>query len=398
MCECRDDFPMLKTGVTYLDSAATAFTPTPVIETIRRFYAEEYGTVHRAIYKLAAHSTERYNEAREKVADLLNARSSDEIIFTKGTTESLNLVAASLGKALIDMGDEIVISESEHHANIVPWQMLCEERGATLHVLPVDDQGAIILEAAEHLFSTKTKIVSIGHISNSLGTINPIKEIVAIAREMGALIVVDGAQAVPHMPVDVQDLDVDFYAFSGHKLYGPTGIGVLYGKRELLENLPPYQGGGDMIERVTFEETTYGQLPVRFEAGTPNIAGVLGLGSAVDYVQSLGLEEIHKHGQDLLSYATTRLAEVDGLQIIGQAPDKGPIISFVVEGCHPLDVGTLLDLENICVRTGHHCAQPTMDRFGVEATTRASFAPYNTRSDIDHLVTSLQQILPKLHC
>lgn len=392
----REDFPMLRGELVYLDTAATALKPQVVIDAVQRYYAEECGTVHRGVYELAVRNTERQHAVRQQVARFLGAPSVDEVIFTKGTTESLNLVAHCLGEAYVDMGDEVVITEVEHHANIVPWQLMCEARGASLRVLPVGDDGELILEAFENVLTHKTKIVALGHISNAIGTVHPVKQVAMLAKEVGAMVVVDGAQAAPHMKIDVQDLGVDFYAFSAHKAYGPTGIGVLWGKKEILETLPPYQGGGDMIEEVTFEETTYNSVPFRFEAGTPHIAGIHGLGAALDYIEGVGLAEIGAHETELLRHATTRIEEVPGVRIIGEAEHKAAILSFVIEGCHPLDVGTLLDQEGIAVRTGHHCAQPAMNRFGVKHTIRASFALYNTLSDVDRLIDALKKIREKL--
>ena len=397
----RKAFPMLRTKMQgypllYLDSAATALTPLPVIETIHHFYTSHYGTVHRAVYALSVENTAACDEVRHQVADFVNAGSEEEIIFTKGGTESINLVAHCLGRSSLNVGDEVIVSEIEHHANIVPWQLVCQARGAELKTIPVDDNGDLILSEFEQILSYKTKIVAVGHISNSIGTLHPVKQVVEMAHDVGAYVLIDGAQAAPHLPIDVQELGADFYTFSGHKLYGPTGIGVLYGKKELLEDLPPYQGGGDMIEQVTFEETTYNQVPLRFEAGTPNIAGILGLGAAIDYVQSLGMENIHAYGQELLKYATEKLHEVEGFHLIGSAKQKGPIISFNIDGLHPLDIGTLLDLKGIAVRTGHHCSHPTMDRFGVSATLRASFAPYNTKGEIDRFIEGLREAISTL--
>ena len=396
----RELFPMLSRQVqghplVYLDSAATALTPQPVIDALCRYYAQEYGTVHRAVYTLAMEATERYNQVRQQVARFLNATSEEEIIFTRGTTESINLIAHSFGDRFVNMGDEILVSNLAHHANIVPWQLMCEARGANLRVLPVNDRGELILDALEECLCGRTKLIALSHISNAIGTHNPIEEIVTMAHRYGAYVLVDGAQAVPHLSVDVQALDVDFYAFSGHKLYGPTGIGVLYGKRSLLEQLPPYQGGGDMIEKVTFEETTYNTIPNRFEAGTPHIAGVMGLSAAIDYVQEIGLETIHAHEMQLMEKAQA-LQEIEGLRVIGTAEKKSPIVSFTIEGVHPLDIATLLDLQGICVRSGHHCSQPTMARFGVTATTRLSFGLYNTLEEVEYFIAALKGVVAKL--
>lgn len=380
----------------YLDSAATAQKPQAVIDAIQNFYQNHYGTVHRAIYELAVHSTQEFQNIRRKVQTFLNAAKPDEIIYTRGTTESINMVAYSFGKAFVKPGDEILISEMEHHSNIVPWQILCEDRGAILKVAPMNERGELIIEEFAKLLGPKTKLVAVAHISNSLGTINPIKDIVRMAHAAGAKVLVDGAQAAPHMPIDVQDLDADFYVFSGHKVYGPTGIGILWGKAELLDQMPPYQGGGDMIETVTFPKTTYNVLPMKFEAGTPMIAEVMGLGAAIDFLSEVGLENIHKHEHGLLEYATNKIQEVPGLRIIGTASNKGAIISFDVHNVHHLDIGTMLDLRGIAVRTGHHCAQPTMRHFGITGTARASFGVYNTIEEIDHFVEALIDVIKVL--
>lgn len=395
--EYREDFPMLTQTMhgkplIYFDSAATAQKPQPVIDCINHCYTKSYGTVHRAIYELAAKSTHDYQEARLKVMRFLNAAKQEEIIFTRGTTESINLVAYSFGKAFIRPGDEIVISEIEHHSNIVPWQILCEDRKAVLRIIPVNDRGELIMEEYEKLLNEKTKLVAIGHVSNALGTLNPIKKIISLAHRAGAKVLVDGAQGAPHLPVDVQDLDVDFYVFSGHKIYGPTGIGILYGKETLLEKMPPYQGGGDMIETVTFPKTTYNVLPLKFEAGTPMITEAISLGTALDYVTGIGREAIQQWEHELLLYATELWTQIPGFKIIGTAREKGAIISFAMEGIHPLDIGTMLDLKGIAVRTGHHCAQPTMRRFNVPGTARASFGLYNTKQEVEHFAECLQEI------
>lgn len=397
----RDEFPMLKKMVhgkplVYLDTAATAQKPQVVIDRITDFYTQHYGTVHRAIYGLAVEATESYQNTREKACGFLNAKKNEEIIFTKGTTEAINLVAHSFGKAFVNPGDEVIISEIEHHSNIVPWQMMCQERGALLRVIPVNDQGELDLQDYAKLLNSKTKIVAVAHIANSIGTIHPIKQIIEMAHAVKAKVLIDGAQSAAHMAVDVQALDVDFFAFSGHKAYGPTGVGVLYGKEALLNAMPPYQGGGDMIETVTFAKTDYNALPLKFEAGTPNIAEVVGLGVALDYLMNLGMEAIAAWEHELLSYATAQLEAIPGLKIIGTAREKAAIISFVVEGFHALDLGTFLDLEGIAVRTGHHCAQPAMRRFNVPSTLRASFGFYNNRTDIDRFVQALERSLAKL--
>ncbi len=399
--EIRDDFPMLKKTMhgkplVYFDTAATAQKPIQVIDAMYDFYHDHYGTVHRAVYELSVHSTLAFQQAREKVRAFLNAAHHEEIIFTRGTTESINMIAYSFGKAFIQPGDEIIISEIEHHSNIVPWQMLCEDRGAVLKTIPVNDQGELLLDAYKALLSNKTKIVAIAHVSNVLGTIHPIKEIISLAHSCGAKVLIDGAQAAPYMPVDLQELDADFYVFSGHKVYGPTGIGILYGKRALLDAMPPSQGGGDMIETVTLEKSTYNVLPMKFEAGTPMIAEVIGLGAAIDYLNRIGLHNIQKWEQTLLAHATKELLKIDGLRIIGTAKEKGGIISFVVQGVHSLDIGTMMDLRGIAIRTGHHCAQPAMCRFGVEGTARLSFGLYNTIEEVDYFILSLKEIIALL--
>lgn len=396
----RKDFPVLATKmhdkpIVYLDSAATAQKPQVVIDAISNFYTIHYGTVHRAIYELSTYATKKYEETRQKVRNLLNAAKNEEIIFTRGTTESINMVAYSFGKAFVNPGDEIIISELEHHSNLVPWQILCEDRKATLKVIPMNDNGELDLMVFSKLLNKKTKLVAVAHISNALGTINPIKKMIAMAHEMGAKFLVDGAQSVPHLSIDVQDLDADFYVFSGHKMYGPTGIGILYGKEELLNQMPPYQGGGDMVEKVTFEKTAYNTLPLKFEAGTPMIAEVLGLGAAIDYIQAIGLGKINQYEHELLHYATEKIQKIEGVKILGNAKEKGAILTFVVDGIHSLDLATFLDLKGICVRSGHHCAQPVMHHFGVTSTLRASFSFYNTKDEIDYFISSLQESIAK---
>lgn len=380
----------------YLDSAATAQKPQKVIDAITSFYQDHYGTVHRAVYELAVFATHRYQKVREQVQRFLNASKSDEIIFTRGTTESINCIAYSFGKAFIQPKDEILISEMEHHSNIVPWQLMAEDRGAVLKVIPFDDRGVLDLDAYEKLLTSRTKIVSITHISNVLGTINPVKQMIKMAHDRGAFVLVDGAQAAPHHLVDVQDLDADFYVFSGHKTYGPTGIGVLYGKESLLNAMPPYQGGGDMIEKVTFEKTTYNVLPIKFEAGTPLIAEVIGLGSALEYLENIGREIVFEWEQELLKELTTGLQGIPGLRLIGQAPHKGGIASFVVEGIHPLDIGTMLDLKGIAIRTGHLCAQPALRAFSLESVARASIGLYTTKDDIQQFIIALKEVVKVL--
>ena len=398
---CRQDFPMLKKmmhghPLIYFDSAATGQKPQVVIDAIRDFYENHYGTVHRAVYELSTYATQEYQRVRETVRDFIHAKKAEEIIYTRGTTESINLVAYSFGKAFVKPGDEVLLTELEHHSNIVPWQLMCEDRGATIKVIPCDDRGVLDMEAYKKLLTEKTKIVAVGHVSNSLGTLNPIKKMCRMAHEAGAKVLVDGAQGAPHLPIDVQQLDADFYAFSGHKTFGPTGIGILYGKEALLDAMPPYQGGGDMIKKVTFEKTTYNDLPLKFEAGTPMIAEVIGLGAAIGYLTAIGMVNIEAWEQELLAYATEQLEKIEGLCIIGTAKEKGAIISLKIEGVHSLDLGTMLDLRGVAVRTGHHCAQPVMDRFGVPGTTRASLALYNTKEEIDRFVKALREIINQL--
>ena len=394
----RADFPVLNQTINgkplvYLDNAATSQKPQSVIDTLVKYYSTENANVHRGVHTLSQRATDDYEEARDKVKRFINADKDDEIIFVRGTTEGINLISQTYGRSCIGEGDEIIISSMEHHSNIVPWQILCQEKGATLRVIPVNDLGELLLDDYELLFTAKTKLVSIVHQSNALGTINPAKEIVDIAHGHGVPVLLDGAQAIAHMEVDVRELGCDFYAFSGHKLYGPTGIGVLYGKESILEEMPPYQAGGEMIKSVTFEETLYNVLPNKFEAGTPNIAGAIGLGAAIDYVETLGIGQIAAYESELLQYGTDRLSSIEGLKIIGTADRKGSLISFVMEGVHPHDIGTILDAEGIAIRTGHHCAQPLMDRFGVPATARASFAFYNTKEEIDVLVKGIDRVI-----
>ncbi|MBI3909525.1 MAG: cysteine desulfurase [Armatimonadetes bacterium] len=394
----REDFPILSQKVrgkplVYLDNAATSQKPQAVIEALQRYYAVENSNVHRGIHLLSEQATQAYEAARARVQRFVNAASTREIIFTRGTTESINLVAASYGRRHLQPGDEVIISWMEHHSNIVPWQMLCEEKGAILRVVPINDDGEFLLQEYEKLLNPRTRLVSVTHVSNALGTINPIGEIIAMAHRWDVPVLVDGAQAAPHLPVDVQALDCDFYAFSGHKLYGPTGIGVLYGKARLLDAMPPYQGGGDMIRSVTFEKTIYNALPYKFEAGTPNVAGAIGLGVAIEYLEQFGLENLAAYEHELLSYATPAISRIPGVRLIGTAREKTSVLSFVLDGVHPHDVGTILDREGIAIRTGHHCAQPVMDRFGVPATARASFAFYNTREEVDALVAGIHKVI-----
>ena len=394
----RANFPVLEQMINgkplvYLDNAATSQKPQSVIDALVNYYSTENANVHRGVHTLSQRATDDYEEARDKVRKFINAETDEEIIFVRGTTEGINLISQTYGRSCIGDGDEIIISSMEHHSNIVPWQILCQEKGAILRVIPVNDLGELLLDEYERLFTDKTKLVSIVHQSNALGTINPVKEIVDIAHGHGVPVLLDGAQAIAHLEVDVRGLDCDFYAFSGHKLYGPTGIGVLYGKKSLLDEMPPYQAGGEMIRSVTFEETLYNVLPNKFEAGTPNIAGAIGLGAAIDYVETLGIGKIAAYESELLKYGTGRLSSIEGLEIIGTADKKGSVISFVMEGVHPHDIGTILDAEGIAIRTGHHCAQPLMDRFGVPATARASFAFYNTREEIDLLVKGIDRVI-----
>ena len=394
----REDFPILKQTVNgkplvYLDNAATSQKPQAVIDALVRYYSTENANVHRGVHTLSQMATDDYEAARSKVQRFINAEDEREIIFVRGTTEGINLVAQSFGRQNIKEGDEIVISAMEHHSNIVPWQILCEESGAKLRVIPINDAGELLLDEYEKLLNPRTKLVSILHVSNALGTINPVKKIVEIAHDRGIPVLLDGAQAAPHCPVDVRDLDCDFYVFSGHKLYGPTGIGVLYGKAERLEAMPPYQGGGEMIKSVTFEKTIYNTLPNKFEAGTPNIAGSIGLGAAIDYVTDLGLDRIVAYENSLLEYGTKLLSGLSNVRMIGTAKEKSGILSFVMDGVHPHDIGTILDVEAVAVRTGHHCAQPVMERFGVSATARASLAFYNTKEDIDALIKGIDRVI-----
>lgn len=393
----REDFPILNREVhgkplVYLDNAATTQKPQSVMDAVMHYYAMENANIHRGVHYLSQTATDAYEAARETVQRFLNAESSNEIIFVRGATEGINLVAQTYGRKHVRAGDEVVITALEHHSNIVPWQMLCEEKGAKLRVAPINDAGELLLDSFESLLNEKTKFVAVSHVSNALGTINPIAKIVELAHRRNLPVLVDGAQAVPHIAVDVQALGVDFYAFSGHKIYGPTGVGVLYGKRALLDAMPPYQGGGDMIRSVTFEKTTYNALPYKFEAGTPNMAGVIGLKAALDYVQSVGLDAIAAHEHDLLVYGTEALRTVDGLRLIGTAREKAGVLSFVMDDIHPHDIGTVLDQQGIAIRTGHHCAQPLMDRFGIPATARASLAMYNTRAELDALVAGLHKL------
>ena len=393
----RADFPILRRQIRgrpliYLDNAATTQKPQAVLDALTGYYVTSNANVHRGVHLLSEIATEAHELAREKVRAFFNAGSTREIVFTRNATEGINLVAHAFGRWRVQAGDEVLITAMEHHSNIVPWQLLCEERGAHLRVVPIDDSGALLLDQLEALLTPRTRLLSITHMSNALGTVNPIATIVRQARARGIPVLVDGSQAAYHLPVDVRALDCDFYVASGHKLYGPTGIGVLYGREALLEEMPPFMGGGDMIRSVTFEKSTWNELPYKFEAGTPDIAGAIGLGAALDYIGSVGLEQIAVHEQDLLDYGTAALLEVPGLRLIGTAPHKASILSFVLEGVHPHDIGTIVDQEGVAIRTGHHCAQPVMERFCVPATARASLAMYNTRRDIDTLVGALRRV------
>ncbi|MCO6496314.1 MAG: cysteine desulfurase [Chitinophagaceae bacterium] len=392
----RSEFPVLNVQVNnkplvYLDNAATAQKPKAVIESLEEYYRNYNANIHRGIHSLAEKATAAYEATRTQVQHFLNAGSREEIIFTRGTTESVNLVAAAWGKQFLNEGDEVIISTMEHHSNIVPWQIICEEKKAILKVIPISDEGELDMDAYHQLLSPKTKMVAVTHISNSLGTINPVKEITAAAHKAGAVVLIDGAQSTPHMTINVQDLDCDFFAFSAHKVYGPTGAGVLYGKKALLEAMPPYQGGGEMIGGVTFEKTTYNELPYKFEAGTPNIADVIAFGATLSFLKSVDLKLIREHEKALLQYATEQIQSVGDIRLIGTAKQKAGVVSFLIEGAHPQDVGVLLDQQGIAVRTGHHCTQPLMDRFGIPGTVRASFAMYNTFEEVDRLVAGLQK-------
>jgi len=394
----RQDFPVLQQKVhgkslVYLDNAATTQKPIAVIDAIENYYRRDNSNIHRGVHALSERATNQYEKARVAAQRFLNARESREIIFVRGTTEAINLVAQTFGRQQVSSGDEVLITAMEHHSNIVPWQLLCEEKGAKLCVAPINDRGELLLDEFEKLLSPKTKIAAVTHLSNALGTVNPVREMVRLAHARQIPVLVDGAQAAPRMSVDVQDLDVDFYAISGHKMYAPTGIGVLYGKSKLLEAMPPYQGGGDMIASVSFEKTVYNRLPYKFEAGTPNIADTIGLGAAIEYLEKLGLEGIERHEHDLLAYASRKVETIPGVAIIGTAGAKAGVLSFTIDGIHPHDIGTILDREGIAVRTGHHCAQPVMERFGIPATARASFGLYNTREDVDALVAGIHKVV-----
>ncbi|RYC69273.1 MULTISPECIES: cysteine desulfurase [Spirosoma] len=395
--QIRQDFPILDQQVNgrplvYFDNAATNQKPRPVIDALTQYYEGYNANIHRGIHHLAEQATAAFEASRRAIQQFLNARHWEEIIFTYGTTDGINLVAQTYGRRFLGEGDEIIISTMEHHSNIVPWQMLCEERGCVLKVIPVDDNGELILEEYEKLLSARTKFVSCVHVSNSLGTINPVKTIIDMAHQVGAVVLIDGAQASSHIDLDVQALDADFYVFSAHKLYGPTGMGVLYGKKALLDAMPPYRGGGEMIKEVTFAKTTYNEIPYKFEAGTPNIADVIAVKTALEYMAGLGKENIAAHEHELLQYATEQLSELDGLRIIGQAKEKIGVVSWVMDGIHHQDTGVILDQQGIAVRTGHHCTQPLMQRFGIAGTTRASFAVYNTKDEVDRLIVGLRRV------
>ena len=393
----RQDFPLLHQRVrgkplVYLDNAATSQKPQSVIDAVTRFYTSENANIHRGVHYLSERATDAYDQVREKVARFLNARSSREIIFTRGTTEGINLVAQSYGRPALKPGDDIVITAMEHHSNIVPWQLVCEQTGSRLRAAPFNDAGELDVDAFEQLLTDRTRLVSVVHVSNALGTVNPVKRLIALAHDRGIPVLLDGAQSAPHLGVDVQELDCDFFAFSGHKLFGPTGVGVLFGRESLLEQMPPYQGGGDMIATVTLERSTWASLPAKFEAGTPMIAQVMGLGAALDYVMDLGFERISSWEHQLLSYATERVIGVEGLKLIGTAAHKASILGFTLKGVHPHDIGAILDDSGVAIRAGHHCAQPVMRHFGIPATARASFAFYNTRDEADILADALMQV------
>tara|TARA_B110000438_G_scaffold77806_1_gene77984 strand:- start:292 stop:1506 length:1215 start_codon:yes stop_codon:yes gene_type:complete len=394
----KKDFPILEQKVNgknlvYLDSAATTQKPKEVINSLNNYYKETNSNIHRGVHTLSQKATEKYEKARVMIANFIDATSSKEIIFVRGATEAVNLVASSYVKPLLMENDEIIISQMEHHANIVPWQMVCEEKKAKLKIIPIDENGELIINKFNELINKKTKFISLNHVSNSLGTINPIKKIIDIAHQKNIKIMIDGAQAVQHLEISMKDIDADFYCFSGHKMYAPTGIGILYGKKELLEQMPPYQGGGDMIKSVTFEKTTYNDIPNRFEAGTPNISGAIALGKAIEYINKIGISNINKHEEDLLNYATSKLKKINKVKIIGEAKEKAAVISFIIEGIHPHDIGTIMDSHGIAIRAGHHCTQPIMDFYNVPATARASFAIYNTKEDVDELVKAIEKCI-----
>ena len=397
----REQFPILDQQIyghplVYFDNAATTQKPRCVIDTLSNYYLTLNSNIHRGAHHLAAQATEAYEATRQHVQRFINARHNHEIVFTRGTTESINLVAASFGQAFLNADDEVIVSGMEHHSDIVPWQLACERKGARLRVIPFSDEGILDLDAYRNLFTEKTRIVAVNHVSNTLGTINPIKEIIAIAHSHNVPVLIDGAQAISHIKVDVQELDCDFYCFSGHKMYAPMGVGVMYGKEEWLDKMPPYQGGGEMIKTVTFEKTTYNELPFKFEAGTPSVGDVLGLESAMNFMENIGIDAIFQHEHELTQYATEQLMQIPNMRIFGTAPNKTSVISFLIGNAHPYDVGTLLDKLGIAVRTGHHCTQPIMDRYGIPGTVRASFAIYNTREEIDLFIKALNRIAPML--
>ena len=394
----KSDFPTLKQKINgnelvYLDNAATTQKPEKVIKALESYYRSINSNIHRGVHTLSIRATNAYEEARSKVAAFINAEHREEIIFVRGATEAINLVANSYVRPILKEGDQIIISQMEHHANIVPWQIICEQKKAELKIIPMNEKGELLIEEIEGMISEKTKFISINHVSNSLGTVNRIEDVIKIAHSNNIRIMIDGAQAVQHLSVDLIKLNPDFYCFSGHKVYAPTGIGVLYGKKELLEKMPPYQGGGDMIKSVTFEKTIYNDIPNRFEAGTPNIAGTIGLGVSIDYLVSIGIENIAKHEKELLDYATQEIRKIEGVQIIGNAIEKASVLSFVIEGIHPHDIGTIMDKQGVAIRTGHHCTQPTMDFYGIPATARASFAIYNSRKDVDALINAVKKTI-----
>jgi len=398
----REDFPIFREplngrSLIYLDNAATTQKPQAIIDAITAFYSNNCASVHRGIHFLSQRATESFENSREKVRCFINAASLKEIVFVRGTTEGINLVAQAYGRAHVGPGDEILISVMEHHSNIVPWQLLCDEKRAHLRVVQINPSGEFVFEQYANLLGPKTRLVAVTYVSNSLGTINPVREIIKLAHRQGVPVLIDGAQAVPHMPIDVQELDCDFFVFSGHKMYGPNGIGVLYGKEHLLDAMPPYQGGGDMISSVSIEKTLYRELPHKFEAGTPDIAGAIGLGAAINYIENIGADTISKYEQELLSYGTSALETIDNLRIIGKAKEKAGVISFIIEGVHPHDIGTILDSEGIAIRAGHQCAQPVMDFYGISATARASLGLYNTREDIEALLRGLRKIKEVFH-
>ena len=397
----RQDFPILSREVygkplVYFDNAASSQKPSKVIDAISHYYEHEHSNIHRGVHHLSAEATEKHEEARKSIQRFINAEHSHEVIFTKGTTDSINLVAYSFGNKFINEGDEVIVSALEHHSNIVPWQMICEARGAKLKVIPINDAGELLLDEYRNLLSDKTKIVAVGHVSNALGTINPVKEIIAEAKKMSIPVLLDGAQAIPHLAVDVQELDCDFYAFSAHKIFGPTGVGILYGKEILLKTIPPYQGGGEMIDTVTFEKTTYNELPHKFEAGTPNMAGVIGLKAAIDYMNEIGINNIAIAEHQLLEYATEQISAINGVRLIGTAKEKASVLSFLVNDVHPYDIGTILDRLGVAVRTGHHCAEPLMNRLSIPGTVRASFAFYNTKEEVDVFINALKKAVSML--